>query len=338
MPISPPMGESSKSIMQHRGLALLLAVMAWMVWPAAAAVPKNGEEPLPETGHALPLPPAAPGDANAIPPLPPEPRIRATPAGNPGEWVTPDDYPDVALRFGLGGVSAFRLYIGPEGAVDYCDITASSGLQLLDDQTCILLRERAHFTPARDARGQAARDVYTSRVIWKIPSGPGSGELPLAPRHAELRMLIDRLGKISSCSEQSQDPEAGDEEPTHIECGSYPAWMPASVALAARGYGEDALRWVGISQDQFVDGRAALNALTGPPGTTLAGAMLWQIDIQPNGQVLRCTMTQQKGNALLIVDICQNFGNARFEAAPGKNHGALRTVWAALRYYYKTGP
>ncbi len=96
-------------------------------------------------------------------------KVLPTPLGNPGFWVTSNDYPTEALRQELSGNVSFLLIIGKDGKPISCKIAHSSGVPMLDQQTCSLLERRAHFTPARDANGDGVAGVYLNRVRWVIP-------------------------------------------------------------------------------------------------------------------------------------------------------------------------
>jgi TonB family protein len=91
------------------------------------------------------------------------------PASNPGEWITPDDYPPAALRANMKGNTAFLLAVDATGHVTGCTITASSGFTVLDQAACTLLVARATFIPATDRRGRNVATTYSSSVRWQIP-------------------------------------------------------------------------------------------------------------------------------------------------------------------------
>ncbi|HEX6374648.1 MAG TPA: energy transducer TonB [Allosphingosinicella sp.] len=80
-----------------------------------------------------------------------------------------DDYPAAALRAEEQGLSSYRAEIGPNGRVVSCTIVGSSGSGSLDGATCRLLKSRARFLPALNARGRAIADVYYSAVFWRLP-------------------------------------------------------------------------------------------------------------------------------------------------------------------------
>lgn len=98
------------------------------------------------------------------------------PAGNPGDWVTPDDYPPAALRANRTGLSGFRLSVDTAGHVVSCTITSTSGSADLDQTTCRLLTERASFMPATGPNGQTIAATYSSAVHWQIPHGDSAAD------------------------------------------------------------------------------------------------------------------------------------------------------------------
>lgn len=80
-----------------------------------------------------------------------------------------DDYPMEAIEKEEQGTVAYRLTIGRRGGVPDCEIVESSGSEALDEQTCRILEERAHFSPARDAAGKRIPDTYSGRIRWVLP-------------------------------------------------------------------------------------------------------------------------------------------------------------------------
>jgi TonB family protein len=108
--------------------------------------------------------PSAP-PVKQITPTPYKPR----PAGNPGNWVTTNDYPARALMNEDTGTTAFRLEVSARGNVTSCTITQSSAHADLDAATCNALTRRAKFEPAVDYDGQPVASMYSSRVRWEIP-------------------------------------------------------------------------------------------------------------------------------------------------------------------------
>ena len=139
--------------------------------PVAPPVKINVQTTPPQiTTVQTPPPPAPP--VLAPPAAPPPPRatpVAAQPRGNPGAWVTTNDYPSRALREEREGTTGFRLTVGPDGRVQDCQITNSSGHSDLDQATCDNLRRRARFKGATDSDGQPTTGTYSNRVRWVIP-------------------------------------------------------------------------------------------------------------------------------------------------------------------------
>jgi protein TonB len=119
----------------------------------------------------------------------------AVPKGNPGLWVSTDDYPPSALREEGQGMTRFTLEIDATGVPLNCAVTQSSGRADLDDTACELVKERARFEPATDAHGKAVAGTYSNSVRWQIPqarSAPKPGELVA-------NLVIEKDGTVSSC-------------------------------------------------------------------------------------------------------------------------------------------
>jgi len=93
-----------------------------------------------------------------------------SPLGDPGQWITPDDYPPAAFQAGAGGNVGFQLTVDEHGSVSACRVTVSSTNPLLDQSTCPLLIQRAHFSPAVDASNKPLVSTYTSIVRWSVSS------------------------------------------------------------------------------------------------------------------------------------------------------------------------
>lgn len=83
--------------------------------------------------------------------------------------VSPDDYPIQSLRNGEEGRSLAHLTVSAKGRVSECSIKTSSGSELLDEATCLVLSRTARFTPAKDANGADTQDEYDRAIVWRVP-------------------------------------------------------------------------------------------------------------------------------------------------------------------------
>lgn len=78
-------------------------------------------------------------------------------------------YPPDALRNREQGTVRFEVSVRPNGRVESCRITGSSGSSTLDGATCAIMVDRGRFTPARDATGQRVPDRFAARIDWVLP-------------------------------------------------------------------------------------------------------------------------------------------------------------------------
>ena len=109
------------------------------------------------------------GDVSNMVPPPVAKRPNPIPKGNPGNWANTNDYPSRALQQEREGTTGFRVTVGPDGRVQSCSITSSSGHADLDDATCKNIQRRGRFDPALDSNGQPTTGSWSSRVRWQIP-------------------------------------------------------------------------------------------------------------------------------------------------------------------------
>jgi len=143
--------------------------------PQPIPIPTPVIDPVLRLPDPIPLPPIpTPMGGSGPTTLPQPPAIdhtaRATPRGNPGDWVTTDDYPPGAVRAGIEGRTSFRLDVGADGKPTGCTVVTSSGSDDLDRTACRKLMSRARFKPALDAGGNPAASTYAGGVTWKLPA------------------------------------------------------------------------------------------------------------------------------------------------------------------------
>lgn len=83
--------------------------------------------------------------------------------------IRPDDYPPVALRYGLEGKVAVLLGIGSDGRIMSCRPLRSSGTALLDNSTCSLMPRRAHFLFAGSPPAYSGLRYAAVALGWVLP-------------------------------------------------------------------------------------------------------------------------------------------------------------------------
>jgi TonB family protein len=87
---------------------------------------------------------------------------------NIGRLITSKDYPRDALDRSQDGRVKFVLLVNEKGRVADCTVIETSGVAVLDAQSCILLKERARFQPALGADGKPAKDAVTAAIVWSV--------------------------------------------------------------------------------------------------------------------------------------------------------------------------
>jgi TonB family protein len=92
-------------------------------------------------------------------------------SGNPGRFFGPSEYPLDAIRAQLQGRVIVIGKVATDGHVEACIVVQTSGSQSLDGATCRIMRNKVHFTPARDKDGKALSSHYVLPVRWVLPHG-----------------------------------------------------------------------------------------------------------------------------------------------------------------------
>lgn len=110
------------------------------------------------------------------------------PIGDAGKWIVPADYPDYQMFAAESSTVHFRLMVDASGKVTGCQVQDVVQAPVFAERTCTLLTERAHFTPARDAKGNPVASYYANSVKWRsfapweerppLPAGVTKQEAP----------------------------------------------------------------------------------------------------------------------------------------------------------------
>lgn len=127
---------------------------------------------------------------------------RAQPIDRAG-WISSEDYPSEALIREEQGTVTFVVEVDAEGRPGDCVTSDDSGSDALEAATCSLIRERARFKPARDAKGRAVPSRYTSRIAWKLPDGPAKFAAGMTITKVELAPS----GAILGCTTETEGDE-----------------------------------------------------------------------------------------------------------------------------------
>lgn len=96
-------------------------------------------------------------------------RIAVPAKGDVRAVFTDNDYPEEAYQRQQQGSAQFLLLVDEQGTVAGCQVLKPSGIPIFDALGCAVIRERAKFQPALDAKGKPVRSTYvTPPVTWRL--------------------------------------------------------------------------------------------------------------------------------------------------------------------------
>lgn len=260
--------------------------------------------------------------------------IGPLPVGSPGNWIGSDDYPVVALRFNMSGVTAFKLVVDPVGKPSRCDIIESSGFDVLDSATCERLMANAQFTPLHNREGKPIEGTYFSRVKWVVPDGAA----PAIPESfGSMLLSIDQTGKVTSCRIVVHIPitkVASTEKP----CGAGMQQPPPALAMEFRGNYQGASAEVEIQQADVFTPALRSRLLSPMPGYEQRALNVYRFTTTKDGKVGQCSYVEQRGSPGLAKDYCMEVRGRNFDppfSAFDKDGVAIG--WHIARVLLKTG-
>jgi hypothetical protein len=164
---------------------------------------------------------------------------------NLGKWFYADDVPPYLIAKGDGlWLVGVRIGVRPDGAIDGCQVEASSGIAQLDAFTCRKILRRAKFVPATAADGKPAFGVFRRSIMWAVSSAPRDTsdarrpdlqvqvqKLPSdvkSPTFVSVMFAVDQSGNIGSCR---AEPTKAFE---HVD--NVPALVPIACNRIAKAY------------------------------------------------------------------------------------------------------
>lgn len=80
------------------------------------------------------------------------------------------DYPIQASRADISGSVFVVMLVDEQGKVADCTVEETSGVAVLDAQSCAILKVRAKFKPAIGLDGKPAKSTVAQRINWRMPS------------------------------------------------------------------------------------------------------------------------------------------------------------------------
>lgn len=95
-------------------------------------------------------------------------RRRVTPANSPTNWVTSEDYPDIAVMRNEDGFVTVRLDVDAAGTIAACNVVERTDQEEFSKAVCRGILKRAKVEPALDAQGQPVRSYKVLRFGFRI--------------------------------------------------------------------------------------------------------------------------------------------------------------------------
>ncbi|PXA84170.1 hypothetical protein DMC47_41105 [Nostoc sp. 3335mG] len=234
----------------------------------------------------------------------------------PGNWVSPDDYPAKAMADRTQGDVAFRVAIDANGKPDACGILNSSGSQELDIATCESVLANARFKPAIGQDGKPIRAYYSSVVRWTLPDDAMPWESAAVFVHIEL----NGDGSVINCTE-------GPSKASRI--GGCMAFGRAALLSQVVASPLAKLRSIEI---RFVQDTSGGPAAADPiPAGALRNIIgRWTLVVNPAGKIESCRKEENNSPANLMLDFCDPSGFARDAHYVPLQGGPPRTLRVTL--------
>lgn len=120
-----------------------------------------------------------------------------------GEFIF-SKYPPGALAAGEQGAVRFRAEVDAKGNVLACKVTAGSGFERLDRETCDLIVNHATFKPTLDSEGKARGAIHDGFVNWRIPGAAPAAKIASIGGKSPEEVVCKRITKTGSLVSHSR--------------------------------------------------------------------------------------------------------------------------------------
>jgi TonB family protein len=260
--------------------------------------------------------------------------VELIPLESPASWIASDDYPAVALRYGMTGNTSFKLSVDATGKPSRCDVLESSGFDVLDRATCDRLMANAKFNPPHNRAGQSIESTFSSRVRWVLPEGAVS---PISERFFSVLLTIDQAGNATSCRMVILAPAAEAAAIGEKPCGRGLEPPPAMGLAMRAGYSEPVAE-VELQQSDVFTPDLRERVLAPKPGYEQRALNVYSITATKDGKIGQCAYIEQRGIEGFATDYCGQARNNRYDPPfsafdkDGVAHG-----WHIMRLLLKRG-
>lgn len=259
--------------------------------------------------------------------------VAAEPIGSPGDWIGASDYPSTALRFGMAGVTGFKLTVDVTGKPSRCDIVESSGFDVLDTATCQRLMLNARFSSPSNQAGKPIEGAYSSRVRWVLPDG---GNLPVTERFGSMILSIDQTGIITSCRFAVHVPVEV-ETPPDDPCEQTLYSVPPALALEFRGNFQGPSANVEIQLADVFTPALHARLLSPMSGYEQRGLNIHHFTVTNDGKLGQCSYKERRGSDRLAIDFCLEARRESFDPPfSAFDKDGTASGWHIVRVLLKT--
>lgn len=253
----------------------------------------------------------------------------AVPLNPPGSWLSTDDYPAAAMRLEMSGITAFKLAVNATGTPLRCDITQSSGFDVLDQATCERVMLNARFAVFHPRAGEAPERSFSNRVKWVLPADL---KPPVSENSGSMLLSVDETGAVTSCRivlhlilDTASDPTK--------PCDNAP---PPAVALQMRHGAQGPSAEIEL-QDAVTFRPEKLGGFVSTvPSYEQVALSIHRFTVR-DGKVTQCAFEEQRGPEKLATNYCNGAYSRSF--APPYNvvdkDGSARG-WHVFRVLLKT--
>jgi TonB family protein len=94
--------------------------------------------------------------------------LKEGPSANLAQLFSPDDYPGLAALRGQQGRVSLVILVDEQGKVADCTVTETSGVAVLDAQSCSVIKLGAKYKPAIGLDGKPAKSAAFQTISWKM--------------------------------------------------------------------------------------------------------------------------------------------------------------------------
>lgn len=256
---------------------------------------------------------------------PQQPAIASLPkALNVPGIFSSDDYPKEAIRREETGTVGVRVRVDVNGRVSDCQVTSSSGSDLLDQQTCDVIVSRAVYEPARDRRRRPVAAHQSHKIRWLLPE-PEPAEIITA---SKIALTVSADGNVRDCEFEGKVNGILMQDKEEACAPQHRPPLEMLLALRADSKREEA-RVVFENRTSLDPAEPAPSFATGS-GERLVLLRSAQMSFDSSGQRLSCSNGPAIGIVPAPLDACVGSASALRGLAKHRETPLTARLWFAI--------